>query len=151
VSADAIQRVAAVIAEVKPQAVLTWGDAWIRGMRHPDHQATGQIVRGAVTLARIKRAVTPLEPHRDVAPVFTLRDRHSTLPCAAIDVTAHLDVILDVGRFYESRVRWPPEAWLRQRLQAAGSRWGVEAAEEFDAWESVPGLRRSLIGDHLSP
>jgi N-acetylglucosamine malate deacetylase 1 len=151
VSPEAVHRVAAVIAEVKPNAVLTWGDAWVRGMRHPDHQATGQIVRSAVTLARIKRVVAPLEPHRDVAPVFTLRDHHSQLPCAAIDVTPHVGLIFEIGRFYESRVRWPPEAWLRRRLQVAGTRWGVEAAEEFDAWESAPGLRRSMIGDYLSP
>lgn len=149
VSAEATRRVARAVAEIKPDAVLTWGDAWVRGTRHPDHQATGQIVRGAITLARIKRAVEPIEPHRTVAPVFTLRDRHSTLPCAAIDVSPHLDIILEVGRFYHARVGWPDEAWLRLRVQTAGLRWGVAAAEEFDAWESVPGLRQSLLGHYL--
>jgi LmbE family N-acetylglucosaminyl deacetylase len=148
-SADAIHRVGRVIAEIKPDAVLTWGDAWVRGMRHPDHQVTGQIVRGAITMARIKRAVEPIAVHRAVAPVFTLRDRHSLLPCAALDVSAHVDVILEVGRYYRSQIGWPEESWLRQRLQVAGHRWGVAAAEEFDAWESVPGLRRSLLGDCL--
>ena len=69
VSAEATRRVARAIAEIKPDAVLTWGDAWVRGMRHPDHQATGQIVRGAVTLARIKRVVEPTTRHRAEAPV----------------------------------------------------------------------------------
>ncbi|MGH7471520.1 MAG: PIG-L deacetylase family protein [Longimicrobiales bacterium] len=149
VSVLAIHRIASIVAEVKPDAVLTWGDAWVRGMRHPDHQATGQIVRGAVTLARIKRVVTPIEPHRSVAPVFALRDRHSNLPCAAFDVSAHFDAILEIARYYHSQVGWPDEAWLVQRLRVAGHRWGVAAAEEFDAWESVPGLRRSLFGDYL--
>jgi hypothetical protein len=71
------------------------------------------------------------------------------LPCAAIDVSAQLDRALAVAEFYHERVRWPDPVWLRKRLEAAGRRWGVAAAEEFDAWESVPGLRVSLLGDHL--
>jgi N-acetylglucosamine malate deacetylase 1 len=148
-SADAIHRLAREIAVIQPDAVITWGEAWMRGMRHPDHQRTGDIVRGAITVARIKRSVTPVEPHRGVAAVFTLRDRHSQLPCAAVDVSAHYERVLQVGRFYFDRVKWPEPVWLAQRLADAGQRWGVRAAEELDAWESVPGLRTSLLGDHL--
>lgn len=148
-SAAVIHHVAREIAGVKPDAVITWGDAWVRGMRHPDHQATGNIVRGAVTVARMKRAVAPVEPHRGVAPIFTLQDRHSQLPCAAIDVSAHVPLIHEVASYYRARVGWPEEIWLRDRLASAGKRWGVAAAEEFDAWESVPGLRATLFGDHL--
>jgi LmbE family N-acetylglucosaminyl deacetylase len=129
--------------------VITWGDAWLRGMRHPDHQQTREIVRGAITVARIKRSVAPIEPHRGVAAVFTLRDRHSQLPCAAIDVSQQFKRVLEVGRFYFERVRWPDPVWLAQRLEDAGKRWGVRAAEELDAWESTPGLRASLLGDYL--
>ena len=59
VSADAGYRIAREIADIQPDAVITWGDAWRRGPRHPDHQATGQIVRNAITLARIARVVAP--------------------------------------------------------------------------------------------
>jgi LmbE family N-acetylglucosaminyl deacetylase len=148
-NADAVHRVARAIAEIQPDAVITWGDAWLRGMRHPDHQQTGEIVRGAITVARIKRSVAPIEPHRGVAAVFTLRDRHSQLPCAAIDVSQQFKRVLEVGRFYFERVRWPDPVWLAQRLEDAGKRWGVRAAEELDAWESTPGLRASLLGDYL--
>jgi N-acetylglucosamine malate deacetylase 1 len=148
-NADAVHKVGRAIAEVKPDAVITWGNAWMRGMRHPDHQATGDIVRGGITIARMKRAVAPIEAHRGAASVYTLRDRHSSLPCAAIDVTAHLEKVLAVGRFYKERLGWPDEAWLKQRLQMAGWRWGVGAAEELDAWESLPGLRTSLLGGLL--
>ena len=71
-NSDASHRVGRVIAEIKPDAVITWGDAWTRGRRHPDHKATGEIVRAAVTIARMKRAVKPLEPHRAPAPIFTV-------------------------------------------------------------------------------
>jgi N-acetylglucosamine malate deacetylase 1 len=150
ISSDAMYRVGRAIAEIKPDAVITWGDAWMRGMRHPDHQATGEIVRGGITIARMKRAVAPIEPHRGAAAVFTLRDRHSALPCAALDVSAVEEKALEVGRFYKGRVGWPDEGWHRQRLEMAGWRWGVKAAEEFDAWESAPGLRKSLLGDPVS-
>jgi N-acetylglucosamine malate deacetylase 1 len=150
-SSEAAHRVARVIAEIKPDAVITWGDAWLRGRRHPDHQATGQIVRAAVTIARMKRAVEPVEPHRAVAAIYTLRDRHSTLPTAVIDVTKYQDKIFEVARFYRERVGWPPEEWLRDLLRRVGQTWGVAAAEEFDAYESVPGLRTTLLGGHLPP
>ena len=150
-TAAAAERVAREIADIRPGAVITWGNAWVRGMRHPDHSATGRIVRAAITLARMKRVVAPVEPHREVAAVFTLRDRHSTLPEAAIDVSAHLGPIRDVARYYRERVGWPEEDWLTRRLEAAGRNWGVRAAEVFDAWESEPGLRTSLLGGYLAP
>jgi N-acetylglucosamine malate deacetylase 1 len=142
---DAAREVARVMARVRPDAVLTWGDAWTRGMRHPDHQATGTLVRDAITLARLRRVVEPLRPHRDPAPVFTLRDDHSTLPELAVDVSDHMDAILEVARFYHGHVGWPDEQWLRDRLARAGAAHGVAAAERFDAWETAPGLSDRLI------
>ncbi|HEX6558846.1 MAG TPA: PIG-L deacetylase family protein [Longimicrobiales bacterium] len=148
---DANYDVARLLAEVKPNALLTWGSAWIRGMRHPDHQATGEIARNAITLARIARVVAPLEPHRDAAPVYTLRDRNSLLPRVAINVSDQLDKVLELGRFYRERVGWPREEWLRNRLLEAGRGWGVPAAEVFDAWETAPGLYASLFDAVLLP
>jgi len=143
---EAAAEVARVIADVKPDAVITWGEAWGRGMRHPDHQATGRIVRDAVTLARISRVVAPLPPHRAAAPVFTMRGEFSTLPCAAIDVEPVLEVVLEVGRFYRGLVGWPPgDAWLIDRLTAAGAVAGCRLAELYDAWETPPGLFDRLV------
>lgn len=145
VSADAGYRIAAEIADIRPDAVLTWGDAWVRGQRHPDHQATGQVVRNAITLARIARVVAPRAPHRGAAPVFTLRDAHSRLPECAIDVTAHLEQVHAVADYYRARVGWPGREWLQARLEAAGRGHGIAAAEAFDAWETTPGLVQSLV------
>ncbi|MFW5947483.1 MAG: PIG-L deacetylase family protein, partial [Gemmatimonadota bacterium] len=140
----AARTVARVIAEVEPDAVLTWGDAWVRGMRHPDHQATGRIVRDAITLARIRRVTAPLPPHREPAPVFTLRGRHSTLPARAVDVTRQADAALELGAFYREHVGWPPEGWQEDRFRRAGREHGVDAAEVFDAWETTPGIGPGL-------
>jgi LmbE family N-acetylglucosaminyl deacetylase len=142
---SAARRVARVIADVRPDAVITWGDAWSRGMRHPDHQATGRIVRDAITLARIGRLVSPLDPHRDPAPVFTLREAHSRLPDAVVDVTPHLATVLELAAFHRERVGWPDEGWLRDRMRRAGEPHGLDAAERFEAWETPGGVAGTLI------
>jgi len=49
--------VARVVAEVRPDGLLTWGQAWLKGMRHPDHLATGRAAVDAVTVARIRKLV----------------------------------------------------------------------------------------------
>ena len=134
---DTARTVAHTVADVAPDAVVTWGDAWARGMRHPDHQATGKIVRDAITLARIGRVVGGA-PHREPAPVFTL-------PRLAVDVTAHVDTIHELGAFYRRQVGWPEEGVLEDRLRRAGREAGVAAAELFDAWETAPGVAGGLL------
>jgi LmbE family N-acetylglucosaminyl deacetylase len=144
-SAAGSYRVANELARIKPDAVMTWGDAWVRGPRHPDHQATGQLVRNAITLARIARVVAPQTPHRAASPLFTLRDRRSTLPELAVDVTSQLAKLHELADYYRARVGWPPRPWLEQRLERAGAPHGVAAAELFDAWETAGGLVTSLM------
>lgn len=142
---EAARRVAAVIADVRPDGVVTWGDAWVRGMRHPDHQACGQIVRDAITLARIRKVVEPAPPHRVEVPLFTYRGLHSSLPAVVVDVEPYVDSVLELGRFYEERVGFGHPDWLRSRLSEVGRRWGLRYAEEFDAWETRPGVVGALL------
>lgn len=133
----AARQVAMVIAEIRPDAVLTWGKAWARGMRHPDHQATGKIVRDAITLARLHRIVSPLSAHRNPAPLFTIRAQHSTLPAVVVDVSPQLERMLELARFYRDRIGFPiSEDWLIAQLERSGRPWGLKAAEVFDAWET---------------
>lgn len=136
---DAAVEVAKVICEIQPTGLLTWGDAWVRGMRHPDHQATGQIFRDATLLARIAKVVAPLPPHRQNVPVFALRDVHSRLPATAVDVTPHREKIDELARFYFAGVGFGDPEWMEQRLLEIGSRWGARYTEEFDAWETGAG------------
>lgn len=133
---EAAIRVARVICEIRPTGLLTWGDAWARGMRHPDHQHCGAIFRDAVMLARIAKVVAPLEPHRLAVPVFTLRDVHSRLPAVGVDVTPHRKRIEEVADFYLQGVGFGDHEWFEHRLRSTGDRWGCRYAEEFDAWES---------------
>lgn len=142
---EAAARVARVIAEVRPDGVLTWGEAWKRGMRHPDHQACGRVVRDGITLARIRRAVEPHEPHRAPTPVFAYRDIHSSLPAVAIDAAPYREQIHELGRFYMRELGFGDPEWVDERLRAIGERWGLEFAEEFEAWETEPGIVSALL------
>lgn len=142
---EAARKVAEVIAEVKPEGLITWGDAWTRGFRHPDHQTTGKIARDAVNLARIAGVVTPVAPHREFCPIFTLRDAHSTLPSIALDVSEHVDRIFEVAEHYRRAIGFGAREWLEGRLRSAGARWGRSLVEEFDSWESEGGLVEQLL------
>jgi LmbE family N-acetylglucosaminyl deacetylase len=144
-SPEEARAVARLIAEVRPSGLLTWGEAWIRGQRHPDHQAAGKIARDAITLARMAKGVEPLEPHRGACPVFTLRDVHSSLPAVAVDVAPHLETIRAVAAFYRERIGFGDLAWLDRRLLEAGRAFGLERAELFDAWETRPGVVPALL------
>ncbi|MFQ5747819.1 MAG: PIG-L deacetylase family protein [Gemmatimonadota bacterium] len=142
---EAAARVAREIAEIRPDGVLTWGEAWKRGKRHPDHQACGRIVRDAITLARIAKVVEPLPPHRASVPVFTYRGIHSALPAVAIDAGPYREKTYELGEFYNDELEFGQPRWLEDRLRAAGERWGLEYAEEFDAWETRPGVVPALL------
>lgn len=144
-TADAARRVAELIAEVKPDGVLTWGDAWGRGMRHPDHQACGKIFRDAVTLARLAKVVHPAPPHRADAPVFTFRGAFSQLPAVVVDVEPYLEKIHELARFYYERIGFGNAEWVDRRLQAAAEPHGLRYAEVYDAWETRPGVVQALL------
>lgn len=142
---DATRRVARLLTDVKPDAILTWGEAWFRGMRHPDHQACGRLFRDAVTIARIAKAVAPRPPHRAPSPIFTFRGAHSTLPRVAVDVEPYVDGIREIARFYRERIGFGDPDWLERRLRGAGERNGLRHAEEWDAWETRPGVVEALL------
>lgn len=139
------RRVAEVLAEVRPDALLTWGRHWVKGMRHPDHHACGTLAVDAVTLARIARVVAPAEPHRAPCPVFTFRGVHSTLPSVIVDVSDHVETVMELAEFYFREIGFGERAWLEARLRAAGAEHGVEWAERWDAWESEAGVIPHLL------
>lgn len=154
---EAAHRVARLLADVQPDGLVTWGDSWGRGMRHPDHQASGKIFRDAITLARIAKVVGPATPHRAYVPVFTYRGAHSTLPAVAVDVEPYVDTIHALARFYRESIGFGDPQWLERRLRLAGQPYGLRFAEVYDAWETHPGIVKQLIpavpaeGEHPHP
>ena len=142
---DAAAHVARTIAEIKPDGLITWGEGWTRGIRHPDHQACGRIFRDAITLARIAKVVEPLTPHRAAVPVWTLRDVHSTLPAAAVDVEPFLPGVQEVAGFYHQGIGFGDPTWLEQRLGGGGAPFGLRYAEVFEAYETEAGVFPALL------
>ncbi|CAN5234624.1 hypothetical protein BH24GEM2_BH24GEM2_07450 [soil metagenome] len=142
---DAASRVARVIADIRPDGLLTWGEAWTRGRRHPDHQACGRIFRDAITLARIAKTVHPAQPHRAAVPVWTLRDVHSILPVAVVNVQPYVARIHELGRFYHERIGFGDPAWIEEHLGSACAPFGLQYAEVFDAYETQPGQVPALL------
>lgn len=145
--------VARLICEIRPTGLITWGDGWVRGMRHPDHQACGKIFRDAVNHARLAKVVAPLDPYRASIPIFTLRDVHSPLPVTAVDVTPFRERIGELADFYLHGVGFGDPTWMEHRLREAGERWGCRYAEELDAWETeaghlAPALLPAPLADH---
>ena len=140
-----VAQVAQLLAKLEPDGLLTWGQSWVRGMRHPDHEACGRIFRDAITLARIAKVVDPGVPHRKPVPVFTMRDIHSQLPAVGVDVTPYRERIAAVAEHYFHGVGFGDPEWLDQRLRQTGARWGFDYAEEFDAWESAAGPATTLL------
>jgi LmbE family N-acetylglucosaminyl deacetylase len=127
-------------------------------MRHPDHQASGQIFRDAVTLARIAKVVgAEVQPHRAYVPVFTLRGAHSTLPTVAVDVEPYLETIHALAAFYRQGIGFGDREWVERRLMMSGAPYGLRYGEVFDAWETHPGVVSHLIpalpaeGEHPHP
>ncbi|HEX8903479.1 MAG TPA: PIG-L family deacetylase [Longimicrobiaceae bacterium] len=142
---QAAHRVAHLVAEIKPDGVLTWGDGWARGMRHPDHQAAGKIWRDAITLARLAKVVGPQTPHRAPAPVFTFRGAYSQLPAVIVDVEPYVDRIHELARFYYERIGFGNPEWIDRRLKIAAEPHRLRYAEVWDAWETRPGVVKSLL------
>ncbi len=143
--------IAEVIADVKPDGVLTWGDSWTRAMRHPDHQATAKVARDAITWARVAKVVGPLQPHRNFVPLFTLRDKFSSLPPLRVDVTRHVDTLFELASHYHRSLGFGDRVWLEDRLRRAGAACGVEYAEEFDAWDTEAGITEHLLPALMLP
>jgi LmbE family N-acetylglucosaminyl deacetylase len=153
---EAARAVARVVADVRPDGLITWGEAWVKGMRHPDHVASGKIARDAVTLARIAKLVSPEPPHRAFCPVFALRGAHSVLPRVTVDVERHVERIFALAKFHHDFIGFGDRAWLERRLRGAGEAGGVRWGEAFDAWESTPGTVTRLLpaeelGAHAHP
>ena len=142
---DHARSVARVLAELHPDGLVTWGDAWVKGMRHPDHQATGKIARDSVTLARIASVVGPTSPHRGFCPVFTIRGAHSTLPRVSVNVEPYIDGILELAEFYHRALGFGDRDWLLARLRRAGAAAEQTFVEAFDAWESREGVVPALL------
>ncbi|MHA1245026.1 MAG: PIG-L deacetylase family protein [Candidatus Heimdallarchaeota archaeon] len=122
------KKLAKVICEVKPDAIITWNVYH----RHPDHRSIAQLLIDAGQMARIPRVVEPLEPHRKDLTFLQYYDERTLLPVVYIDVTESIDKIREVTQCYADSYGWKGAVErVTARRQSLGMDCDVEYAEKF--------------------
>ncbi|MCX7019191.1 MAG: hypothetical protein NTY46_09445, partial [Candidatus Sumerlaeota bacterium] len=105
------------IREIRPRLILS--QYYEYPLMHPDHEATGQIVRGAFRLCRFKNIDTGNEPFWIPNIAYYLHPEH-VRPTFVVDVTAYYDQWLELSNLYGSQLDFIPG--YRNRLEAR-KRW----------------------------
>lgn len=129
---------ARLMAEFRPDAVITW-DPWDV---HPDHRATHQAVLSALKLCRIPKLVG--EAHRKPVRFYHYPRRELGRPWVYVDTSATQEVAEAVFTFYREFYRWPfTLEEFRARRRLLGREAGVRFAEAFQtdslpAWPALP-------------
>jgi LmbE family N-acetylglucosaminyl deacetylase len=125
---DAAVRMGRFIAELKPDAIITW-DSF---NSHPDHRETAKIIMDGIRFARLPRLVEPHMPHRIELAVYQFVDRRSLDPIVYVDVSEQIDKILKAVAVYAQAFDWTNvEERVRVRRASIGMECGVRYAEQF--------------------
>ncbi|MGQ9630667.1 MAG: PIG-L deacetylase family protein [bacterium] len=142
VNRESALRMAKAIAEIKPDAVITWNT--IRG--HPDHRGTAQLIIDGITYARLPRVVAPLEAHRADIPIYFYADPHSHYPVVYVDITDQMDKVVEVAEHYGKEYDWPDiEERIRMHRRSVGSECGVKYAEKFNVMRRHEPAQKYLV------
>ena len=129
---------AQLMAEFRPDAVLTWDPLDV----HPDHRATYQAALSALKLCRIPKLVG--EAHRKPVRLYHYPREDLVRPWVYVDITPMMEVAEAVFSFYREFYRWPfTLEEFRARRRLLGQRVGVRFAEAFQtetppAWPGLP-------------
>jgi len=139
---DAAVQMGRFIAEIKPDAILTW-DSF---NSHPDHRETSKITMDGIRFARLPRLVEPHTPHRLELPVYQFADGRSLDPVVYIDVSDQIDKILKAVTVYSEAFDWTNvEERVRVRRASIGMKCGVRYAEQFSVRRRVAPAQTYLI------
>jgi LmbE family N-acetylglucosaminyl deacetylase len=131
---DAAVRMGQFIAELKPDAIITW-DSF---NSHPDHRETAKIIMDGIRFARLPRLVEPHTPHRLELPVYQYVDRRSRDPIVFVDVSEQIDKILKAVAVYSEAFDWTDvEERVRVRRASLGMECGVRYAEQFSVRQRI--------------
>jgi N-acetylglucosamine malate deacetylase 1 len=125
---DAAVQMGRFIAELKPDAIITW-DSF---NSHPDHRETAKIIMDAVRFARLPRLVEPHTHHRLDLPIYQFVDNRSHDPIVYVDVSEQIDKILKAVAVYSEAFDWTNvDERVRVRRASIGMKCGVRYAEQF--------------------
>jgi bacillithiol biosynthesis deacetylase BshB1 len=149
------KQIASVIRRWRPKLVLApyWTD------RHPDHAATGHLVRNTAVYCTLRKSSDPNPPHKPWAYLYYLL-HHFTPPSMVVDISKVYHRKLELLRMHASQFSKTAEGFgvlplgmndylfgLESRDRFFGSLIGVHHGEAFVS--EVP-LKLSSISDLLS-
>jgi LmbE family N-acetylglucosaminyl deacetylase len=139
---DAAVRMGRFIAEIKPDALITWDNF----NSHPDHRETAKIIMDAVRFARLPRLVEPQAPHRLDLPIYQYVDDRHREPVVYVDVSEQIDTILKAVAVYAAAFDWSNvDERVRLRRAAIGTRCGVRYAEQFSVRRRIAPSQSYLV------
>jgi len=128
------KRIASVIRKWRPKLVLApyWKD------RHPDHAATGHLVRNAAIFCTLKKSNDPNPPHKPSAYLYYLL-HHFTHPGMVVDISDVYARKLELLRMHASQFAKTAEGFGLLPLGMNDYLFGLESRDRFFG---------SLIGVH---
>jgi N-acetylglucosamine malate deacetylase 1 len=126
--------IASVIRRWRPKLVLApyWKD------RHPDHAATGHLIRNAAIYCTLKKSSDPSPPHKPSACLYYLL-HHFTHPGMVIDISDVYHRKLELLRMHASQFSKTAEGFGVLPLGMNDYLFGLESRDRFFG---------SLIGVH---
>jgi len=126
--------IASAIRKWRPKLVLApyWTD------RHPDHAATGNLVRNAAVFCALKKSDDPNPPHKPSSYMYYLL-HHYTQPSTVIDISAVYTQKLELLRIHASQFAKTAEGFGVVPLGMNDYLFGLESRDRFFG---------SLIGVH---
>ena len=128
------KRIASVIRRCRPKRVLApyWKD------RHPDHAATGRLIRNAAVYCTLRKSNDPNPPHKPSAYLYYLL-HHFTHPSMVVDISDVYDRKLELLRMHASQFAKTAEGFGVLPLGMNDYLFGLESRDRFFG---------SLIGVH---
>ena len=147
--------IASVIRRWRPKLVLApyWED------RHPDHVATGQLIRNAAVYCALKKSTDPNPPHKPSAYLYYLL-HHFTPPALVVDISGVYQRKLELLRMHVSQFSRTAEGFGVLPLGMSDYLFGLESRDRFfgslvgvhhgEAFVSEVPLRLGNMSDFLS-
>lgn len=128
------KQIASVIRRRRPKVVLApyWED------RHPDHAATGHLIRNAAVYCTLRKSNDPNPPHKPSAYLYYLL-HHFTRPSMVIDISDVYHRKLELLRMHASQFAKTAEGFGVLPLGMNDYLFGMESRDRFFG---------SLIGVH---
>src|SRR3984885_4098044 len=128
------QRVASLIRRYRPKIVLApyWKD------RHPDHAATGRLIRNSAVHCTLKKSNDPNPPHKPSAFLYYLL-HHFTRPSMVVDISNVYNQKLELLRLHVSQFAKTAEGFGVLPLGMNDYLFGLESRDRFFG---------SLVGAH---